>query len=1001
MSFSLTARTRALPTWTITLAVVLLVTGAVAAPPDTPLITEPAVDGQQVNASDVHMETGAFSDPDPGDSHQCTDWEIWTTSPSARVWATICIGGVERLHTHLGDGIFEGSHAGRTSLFFSTQYELRVRHRDQNGDYSADATRSFQTGPASETFPLLLDDVVAAPTPSWIDEGDQPLELPDGAVPGSIFVESPGGDLLLELRGQAGSGNLVVNPSPIAEHIPVRVRMTGGSSTLLLPASRLDFTDDTGTDRSLYLPQMNLGGGETLHLWISSTGASYYGSSGQTEPDFSLLAAGPPVPWLALQPGYKVEVVATGFQLPVNIAFVPSPAPAPDAPLYYVSELYGTIKVVLRDGTVADYATNLLNFDPGGAFPGSGEQGLTGICVDPLNGDLFATLLYDSAPPGGAHYPRVIRLQSVDGGRTASSQSTVLDMFGESQGQSHQISHVSIGPDGKLYVHMGDGFDCGRALDLNSFRGKVLRLNRDGTAPTDNPFFNAGNGITATDYIFAYGFRNPFGGAWRASDGAHYEVENGPDVNDRFAKVTRGANYGWNCSSGSMTTNAIYNWVVPHAPVNLAFIESGQFGGSGFPADKFDHAFVTESGPTWADGPQAQGKRIVEFVLSGTGGLLSGPTPLVEYVGTGKATAVGLAAGPDGLYFSDLYKDAGFTSPVDAGANILRVKFVGTADFSADLAFGYPPHYVQFTDLSNVPGATSWSWSFGDGETSSLPSPQHVYAAPGLYDVRLEVAGPSGVAVKQKNGYIAVGDQPIGVQARYWSNLNFTGTSVERIDPTIDFDWGGGSPDPLIGNDTWSARWSGFVQADFSEPYTFHVVADDGVRLWIDDQLLVDAWVDQPPTEYTATIPLISGQRHLLRMEFYENGGGAMARLYWESPSVPLAIVPRDHLYPGLVAGQPGYPDGFPGTGPVRFARAIANPIAQPTDIVFQAPIGTRVRLALHDAAGRRVSELYDGPIPTPIRAFRLDPHRFPSGVYFLQLGSRAGSASRKVVLLR
>src|SRR6188472_4424578 len=75
--------------------------------PAAPPITEPSTDGAIVNPADVHMETGPFVDPDAGDQHLCTDWEIWTVTPSERVWITACIGGVERVHTHLGDGVFE------------------------------------------------------------------------------------------------------------------------------------------------------------------------------------------------------------------------------------------------------------------------------------------------------------------------------------------------------------------------------------------------------------------------------------------------------------------------------------------------------------------------------------------------------------------------------------------------------------------------------------------------------------------------------------------------------------------------------------------------------------------------------------------------------------------------------------------------------------------------------------------------------------------------------
>jgi hypothetical protein len=231
---------------------------------------------------------------------------------------------------------------------------------------------------------------------------------------------------------------------------------------------------------------------------------------------FRTSPAGPPgvpgaVPWAAEQPGYEVDVVATGFQLPVNVAMVPDPGDAPDDPFLYVTELYGTIKVVSRDGTVGDYATGLLNFDPIGPFPGSGEHGLTGIVVDSVSGDVFASMLYeDSSSPANPkpHYPKVVRFHSNDGGRTAATQTTVLDMFGETQGASHQISNLTIGPDGKLYVHNGDGFFTATAQDLGSLRGKVLRVNLDGTPAAGNPFLDPSDGITARDYVFAYGFRN-------------------------------------------------------------------------------------------------------------------------------------------------------------------------------------------------------------------------------------------------------------------------------------------------------------------------------------------------------------------------------------------------------------------------------------------------------------------------------------------------------------
>ena len=389
---------------------------------------------------------------------------------------------------------------------------------------------------------------------------------------------------------------------------------------------------------------------------------------------------GPPgvpsdVPWEARQRGYEVELVASGLQLPVNLAMVPDASPGPRAPLMYVTELYGAIKLVRRDGTVTDYASNLLNFDPISDFPGTGEHGVTGIVAEPRTGDVFASMVYDSDPASEEdtpHYAKVVRFHSSDDGRVATRQRTVLDIR-EAQAPSHQISSLSIGPDRKLYVHLADAMRPETAQNLDSFLGKVLRVNLDGSAPRDNLFYDASDGITARDYVYAYGLRNPFGGGWRAADESLYMVENGPYM-DRFARVPRGRNFLWDHTNESMRNYALYNWEPSHAPLNVAFVQRENALDSGFGEAKMDHAFVTESGPTWGTGRQYKGKRIVEFIPGKGGRLRTPPRTFVEYTGVGKATAAGLAVAPEGLYFTDLYKDVDYASPIERGAKVWRVR---------------------------------------------------------------------------------------------------------------------------------------------------------------------------------------------------------------------------------------------------------------------------------------------------------------------------------------
>jgi len=137
-----------------------------------------------------------------------------------------------------------------------------------------------------------------------------------------------------------------------------------------------------------------------------------------------------------------------------------------------------------------------------------------------------------------------------------------------------------------------------------------------------------------------------------------------------------------------------------------------------------------------------------------------------------------------------------------------------------------------------------------------------------------------------------------GLRADYFDNPDLLlPITFTRTDPTIDFDYaGGGPPDTTLPVDYFSVRWSGQVRADHSETYTFTTRSDDGVRLWIDGQLLIDNWTLHGPTEDSATIDLPAGEWVDLRLEYFEYNVGATIQLSWSSPSTLAEIVPQDHL---------------------------------------------------------------------------------------------------------
>ncbi len=145
-----------------------------------------------------------------------------------------------------------------------------------------------------------------------------------------------------------------------------------------------------------------------------------------------------------------------------------------------------------------------------------------------------------------------------------------------------------------------------------------------------------------------------------------------------------------------------------------------------------------------------------------------------------------------------------------------------------------------------------------------------------------------------------------GIRAEYFNNMSLSGIPVlTRIDPQIDFNWGSSKPAPEVGADGFSIRWTGEVEAAFTETYTFYTNSDDGVRIWIDGQRLINNWTDHASTEDEGTIDLVAGNTYSLVMEMYENGGDAVAELRWSSPSTPKQLIPQAALSLPIKAGNP------------------------------------------------------------------------------------------------
>jgi glucose/arabinose dehydrogenase len=230
---------------------------------------------------------------------------------------------------------------------------------------------------------------------------------------------------------------------------------------------------------------------------------------------------------LALPSGFETSVIASGFNQPTTIAFVPDGR-------IFVAEKNGDVRVI-KNGTLLP--SPLITLSDVNSY---GDRGLIGMAVDPnfsSNGYLYLSYTYENTPGlnySGIKTARLIRVTVVGDNADESSKVVLLGSIGgnltspscdnfpvtsdcvPSDAPSHTIGALRFGPDGKLYVATGDGahFDYAdtrslRAQNLDSLAGKVLRINTDGTAPTDNPFYN-GNPNSNRSKVYAYGFRNMF-----------------------------------------------------------------------------------------------------------------------------------------------------------------------------------------------------------------------------------------------------------------------------------------------------------------------------------------------------------------------------------------------------------------------------------------------------------------------------------------------------------
>lgn len=336
---------------------------------------------------------------------------------------------------------------------------------------------------------------------------------------------------------------------------------------------------------------------------------------------------------------YTIEPFVENLEVPWSIVFT-SPT------RILVNERPGRLRVI-ENGKLLE--------KPLREFPetsNNSEEGLMGLCLDPdydVNKNIYLSYAYEK---DGDLLVRVVRFK--DNGTSLSEDKTIFD--GIPAEKFHAGCRLRFGPDKKLYITTGDAGERQLAQDVNKLHGKILRINGDGTIPSDNPFPNSP--------VWSYGHRNPQGIDWYPGTSIMWETEHGPSGfdgpggGDEVNVIERGKNYGWPIVSHTDNKEGLVSPVLVYTPAEAP--ASGMF----YKSDKlpeFKNNFLFGC---------LKGNGIMKVVVDPNDHTKQAS---FEKIATTYGRIRDITEGPDGyIYFSTSNKD-GRGSPKDGDDKIYRI----------------------------------------------------------------------------------------------------------------------------------------------------------------------------------------------------------------------------------------------------------------------------------------------------------------------------------------
>jgi len=243
-----------------------------------------------------------------------------------------------------------------------------------------------------------------------------------------------------------------------------------------------------------------------------------------------------------------VNALLTGLNFPVSLRF------APDGRIFYTEKDTGNIRIIQQNGTLLP--TPFATISP--VFT-DGEAGLLGIALDPaFSSNNYAYVYYTYRDSGSFTHGHIVRYTA--NGNTGSSLKDLFDVTSSAPNTVyHNGGYIKFGPDGKLYATVGEFHQDQQAQNQGSMTGKMLRMNPDGSVPSDNP--------TAGSLDYALGIRNSFGFDFDPSNNRLIATMPGLNSDDKILIIIRNGNYGWPTCVGICNDSRFIDPIVDFNPI--------------------------------------------------------------------------------------------------------------------------------------------------------------------------------------------------------------------------------------------------------------------------------------------------------------------------------------------------------------------------------------------------------------------------------------------------